>query len=221
MTLGARIEERLSELGLSQSELARRAELPQSTINSLIRKGRRSSPHLMRIARELLTTPEYLTGDSDDPGVRPVHAAPSLEASNDDDVEIDMIDLSYGMGQSFIDSDHVEIERVRFTRSWLRQFTNSEPHFLASTRGIGDSMMPTIHDRDVVIIDKSQTRLDGAMGDKIWAVIYGGAGMIKRLRPLPDGTVKLSSDNQYIRDELATDGELFIVGRVCAVVRSV
>jgi transcriptional regulator with XRE-family HTH domain len=67
VTLGDRIESRLRELRISQSELARRAELPQTTVNSLIRAGRRSTPHLLRIARELGTTPAYLNGETDDP----------------------------------------------------------------------------------------------------------------------------------------------------------
>lgn len=67
MDLGTRIVERLDVLGMSQAELARRTTIPQSTINSLIKRGRRSSPHLIRIARELRTTPAYLTGESDDP----------------------------------------------------------------------------------------------------------------------------------------------------------
>ena len=67
MELGARITERLEVLRISQAELARRAEIPQSTVNSLIRKNRRSSPHILRIARELRTTAAYLTGETDDP----------------------------------------------------------------------------------------------------------------------------------------------------------
>jgi phage repressor protein C with HTH and peptisase S24 domain len=220
MTVGTRIEERLTALALSQGELARRVGISPQAIWKLVNGQSQGTKHLHRIARLLETTPEYLLGETGDPSPHAASIAPQLN-EDPDLVEIDMIDLSYGMGQSFIDSDHVEVERVRFSHSWLRQFTNSAPHFLASTRGIGDSMMPTIHDRDVVIIDKSQTRLENNMGDKIWAVTYAGMGMIKRLRALPDGTVKLSSDNQLIRDELATDGDLFIVGRVIAVVRSV
>lgn len=67
MTLGERIEELLLERGVSQSELARRAKVPQTTLNSLIRRPRRTSPHLLKIARELGTTPAYLVGETDDP----------------------------------------------------------------------------------------------------------------------------------------------------------
>jgi len=45
--------------------------------------------------------------------------------------------------------------------------------------------------------------------------------MIKRLRPMPDGTVRIMSDNPQVSDEIATDGDLTIIGRVVAIVRSV
>lgn len=67
MSLGERIEERLKVLRLSQAELARRADVPQTTMNGLIRGNSRTTPHLIRIARELETTPAFLMGETDDP----------------------------------------------------------------------------------------------------------------------------------------------------------
>jgi len=67
MGLGPRIEERIGVLKITQAELARRAGVPQTTINSLIRGGHRSSPHLVRIAQALDTSAAYLMGDTDDP----------------------------------------------------------------------------------------------------------------------------------------------------------
>lgn len=66
-------------LRLSQSELARRAKVPQTTINSLIRGSRRTTPHLLRLARELNTTPAYLTGETDDPEAD-APTSPTLDA---------------------------------------------------------------------------------------------------------------------------------------------
>ncbi|MCP3729281.1 helix-turn-helix domain-containing protein [Sphingomonas sp. MG17] len=85
MTLGERIEGRLSDLGMTQAELARRAKVPQTTINSLIRApSRRSSPHLLKIARALHTTPAFLTGEVDDPTAD----APESPALTDDQSEL-------------------------------------------------------------------------------------------------------------------------------------
>ncbi len=68
MTIGDRIEARRVELGIkSQSALARRVGMRQSTLNGLIRKPYRWSPYLAKIARELQTTVEYLSGETDDP----------------------------------------------------------------------------------------------------------------------------------------------------------
>lgn len=64
--IGSRIEERLGVIGISQAELGRRVNLHQSTINELIRKGG-NSRFLHKIARELSTTPAYLTGETNDP----------------------------------------------------------------------------------------------------------------------------------------------------------
>lgn len=218
MTVTAeRLSEAMQGQGIDQSALARELGVTQGAISKIV-LGKTANSRLMpRIATHLGVSLAWLLGMSDDRGGS--ERSPTRADNDDaDEVEIDSIDLSYGMGGTFLDSDTIEVEKIKFSRSWLRQFTNSPPNVLFSTRGAGDSMMPTIHDRDVVIVDRSQNSVD--MGDKVWAVVFGGVAMIKRLRPMPDGTVKISSDNQLVRDELATDGDLFIVGRVIAKVSS-
>lgn len=67
MIVGERIGSRLREMKISQSELARRVHLDQSTISGLIKNDQRSTTKLHEIARELKTTPAYLAGETDDP----------------------------------------------------------------------------------------------------------------------------------------------------------
>lgn len=67
MSVGERIVTRLTVVGFSQAELARRVGMSQGAMNSLIRGRSRSSTHLHKIAYHLRTTPSYLTGDIDDP----------------------------------------------------------------------------------------------------------------------------------------------------------
>lgn len=57
----------MEALGLSQAELARRVGVRQPTIFKLTSGGGYGSKHLHRIARELGTTPAYLSGETDDP----------------------------------------------------------------------------------------------------------------------------------------------------------
>lgn len=67
MSLGERIRERARLLGISQAEVGRRADVAQSTINTLVNSNARTTPHLIRLARVLETSPAYLMGETDDP----------------------------------------------------------------------------------------------------------------------------------------------------------
>lgn len=217
---GSRVRQRMDQLGLSQNGLAERVGVSQASIAKIAGGQSFGSKHLHRIARVLGTTPAYLTGETDDPseGALPVPTADDI-ADQVGGVRIKEIDLDYGMGASWIEGVPVtEVERV-FPADWLVQFTRAHPQHLFFAHGAGDSMMPTIMDRDIVLIDTTQQTLN--MADRIWAVAFGGAGMIKRLRPQPDGGVKLMSDNPSVRDEVAYDGELSIIGRVVGVMRKV
>lgn len=53
--------------GIGQTELARRVGVRQPTIHKLLNDQRYGSTHLHKIARELATTPAYLSGETDDP----------------------------------------------------------------------------------------------------------------------------------------------------------
>ncbi len=67
VSIGERIDERLKALKWSQAKLARETGLPQTTVNGLVRGSARMTPHLVPIAKALGTTPEYLTGATNDP----------------------------------------------------------------------------------------------------------------------------------------------------------
>ncbi len=64
--IGERISARLTALGMSQSELARRVGVTQGSVAQLISGRSKSSAHLHKIARELKTTPAFLSGETDD-----------------------------------------------------------------------------------------------------------------------------------------------------------
>ncbi len=226
---------------MSQAELSRRVGVTATAINHLIKRGGSGTTYLPQIARELDTTPEYLLGETDDPR-RPLleidTSKPSRKRSKDDNrrmagqfvdemeaqaeeklaqlVELDQIDLKYGMGGTYTDGP-VEVEKRAFSREWLRSITATPPRHLFWATGDGDSMEPTIRSGEIVLIDRSQEtpRID----DAIWAVVDGEIGMIKRMRHHSDGTVELLSDNQLVPPRRTADDELHIIGRVIAVVR--
>lgn len=134
-----------------------------------------------------------------------------------DTIEIQEWNYAYGMGGGTFNDLPVTGELHQFSPGWLRQFTYSPAHKVFLARGTGDSMTPTIQDSDVVLIDTSEREV--RTGDRIWALAIGSVGYIKRLRPMPDGSVKILSDNPSVPPETAYDGEMSIVGRVVAIVR--
>lgn len=134
------------------------------------------------------------------------------EGRDADLVEVEEIDLRYGMGSSDV-SGPIEAERRVFSRAWLRNFTDARPGSLYWAIGQGDSMEPTISSGDLILIDRSQDTIFDR--DLIWACTVGDFGMIKRLRPSRDGVIILS-DNPNVPDDIAVDDELRIIGRVIA-----
>lgn len=133
-----------------------------------------------------------------------------LAAEQLDLVGIQQIDLAYGMGATFADGP-VEVELLRFPRVWVQTITSSPPSMLTWASGRGDSMAPTIHDGDIVLLDRSQRRV--IEQDALWAYTVGDLGAIKRLRIKGDRVVILSDNPSVPPDEEPID-EVNIVARV-------
>lgn len=151
------------------------------------------------------------------------HHAPESEedqlAQQLDAVMIDEIEVGYSMGGGTEVSDYQVVRQVPFSQKWLASLTNAPASQLFVARGDGDSMMPTLLDQDIVIIDRSQRVVK--QQDRIWAVSYGGFSMIKRVRMLPDGAMQINSDNPAVSPIQAFEGEAYLIGRVIAIVRRI
>lgn len=122
------------------------------------------------------------------------------------------LELGYSMGGGSVFTDYRQRGVVPFQREWLRGFMRGTFADLFVARGEGDSMLPTLMDGDIVLIDTAQKSISSQ--DRIWALSYGDLGMIKRVRRLPGGTYRIMSDNPAIAPIDATDDEMYVVGRV-------
>ena len=217
---GERLKALMAQRGLSQQALADAVGVKQPTINRLINGGQAGSKHLHRIASALQTTPAFLTGEASDPDDGAENFALSLNPANDDRViEIPVIDLAYGMGGTYLDNVDPEARGEPFPLSFIRRYTKAKAEDLVIADGLGDSMSPTIGSNDQMLIDRSIDSL--RVADQIWAFSFGGVGMVKRLRPRPDGSIAILSDNPAVPEDRAVDDELFLIGRVVAIVRKV
>ena len=130
-------------------------------------------------------------------------------------VSIHSVRMTYGMGGSFTD-DPVKVDVMHFPRQWVESITQTPASMLTFARGRGNSMSPTIEDSDIVLIDRSDRRVDGQ--DAIWAFQIGDIAMMKRLRVRGEN-VTILSDNERVPPDKAHADEIHIVGRVTHIVR--
>lgn len=211
----------LEHAGLSAAEVARKAKVDAETV-------RRPATGKATTRISLRTLEKLQAAYPDFPGwagysaaetrlpYRPQEPVPLFGSQIPDLVPVREIDLSFGMGATYLDVPITE-EVHHFPRAWLRRYTRSAPDKLFFAQGIGDSMEPTLHDSDLLLIDTDQRQLVSA--DRIWVLTYADCGMIKRLRPVPNGGVEVWSDKKEVSPFTAYDGELEIIGRVVAVQR--
>lgn len=80
MIRGDRVATRISELGMSQAAVARELGISQQAVGKIVKGETHNTAHLVRLARALQTTPEYLLGETDDPTPGKGFYAPRVEA---------------------------------------------------------------------------------------------------------------------------------------------
>lgn len=84
MIRSERVRDLISAAGITQAELARRVHVTQGAIAKLAKNNPHRSSVLHLVARELGTTPAYLTGETDDPEA----GAPTPPALDADEREL-------------------------------------------------------------------------------------------------------------------------------------
>jgi phage repressor protein C with HTH and peptisase S24 domain len=108
--------------------------------------------------------------------------------------------------------DEVVVEMIRVTRAWLAANVAAPHNSLAIITAKGDSMEPTFLDGDLLLVDRSAT-MDR---DGIYVFSAGQYVFVKRLQRLPDGSLRVISDNRarYEPYTLGADADFQLHGRV-------
>lgn len=122
------------------------------------------------------------------------------------------VSASMGNGQ-LIHSEQI-VDHLAFKSDWVRRELGANPHNLVLISTVGDSMIPSLHPGDLLLIDRG---VDGVKQDAIYAIAIDGELCVKRIQRLFDGSLVISSDNpSYRREELTPDQaeKLRIIGRV-------
>ena len=99
--------------------------------------------------------------------------------------------LSAGNGR---ETWHIEEkEPLPFQADYIRRL-NSSPKNLVAVKVRGDSMEPRLFDDDTVVVDRADRRIPANGG--VFALVYAGEMLVKCLFKMPDGSLRIVSDNK-------------------------
>lgn len=203
MSVGNRIRILRRSLSMSQPELAKKAKVSQSTISDLENdKKSTSAINMEAIAQALGSSSSYLlTGKQEfkenkgtiDQIVEHVSTNDEIIYQINNLVKIRYypnLSISCGSG-SFGEVLEQEHEEITINNKALKDRHILQANCVAFPAS-GDSMLPTIKDKDIVYVDLERTTIkDG----KVFAICHGGLFKFKRLYNLPLGGVRIVSDN--------------------------
>lgn len=213
-SLAERLKAARKTANLTQAKVAESAGIKQPTYQALESGKVEKSAYLFDIAKALKVSPIWLeTGQGSmytlqsniHPDFEPTDDWDNLTPLEPDEVEIPFYkDFAVACGHG---SDLVAMEsekrRLRLSRATLDRIGSHKDKVFA-TLAEGDSMSPTINDKDTIWIDQSkETIKDG----KIFVFEYGGLFMCKRLYRLPNNGLKVVSDNAIDYPEWEISGD--------------
>lgn len=200
-TSGQRLARLRKERGMSQAALAKQAGLSgQGAIGNIENDTRGYGASIIDIARALQTTPEFLRGETMDPGSVGATANGENVIQVIDDtpppgyVRLQHLSVRPSMGPGSHMDEAVQIVRhLDVLESWVRKKIGTvNPERIKIMTGNGHSMKPTIQDEDLVFVDMGQRTID-AQG--IYVIDVYNRLLLKKALILSDGTLVLRSDN--------------------------
>jgi|GEM_PF-838848 len=143
-------------------------------------------------------------GDRPDPNERP-----------DDVVYVRQVDISYAMGEPANLEEYPSVDLIPFNVGFIKALTHTNTENLFIATGHGESMEGTLLRSDLLMIDRSQREIK--QSELIWALVYAGGGMVKRVRKVREGGVDkllLLSDNPVVPPQLADPEDVYVIGKL-------
>lgn len=195
-------DEMLAEMkrqGLSMAELSRRANVTYDVVRDLSRRdGSTTSTENAERIRVAL-------------GLLPARAIADETAPSDARL-VPVYDIEASAGPGAVVDGETVTHTLAFPPDYLRSITSTDPRHLAIIAVKGDSMVPTLSEDDIVMVDLSKRNhgYEGLFVIRIFDVLH-----VKRLSHSRPGFIMVISDNRdvYPPREYAA-GDIEVVGKV-------
>lgn len=221
-TLAQNLREKLKARGLTQKQLAERANISQVMVHKLISGKTKESSKLVAIAAVLeCTAEELMYGSKKGPVTEEAEWAGPMEVwdndtpLNSDEVEIPFfVDVELAAGHGITEVREYGGAKLRFSKSTLKK-SNVNPAYAACVKVSGNSMEPIIPHGTTIGIDAAQTNIiDG----KMYAINHDGMLRVKTLYKLPGNGLRIRSFNNDEYPDERYEGEelkhITIIGKV-------
>lgn len=170
------------------------------------RKRRNSIPHeaIINALRDSDANLEHIFY-----GVGSDRLSPRLKLDdNQSDISVKFYpDLTASAGMGCLNGDFCEYEMITIDRSLIPDVMSKN---IEAIRIHGDSMDPTIKDKDVIFIDKSQRTI---INGKIFVVKFSGEVYAKRIFKAPKSLIIKSDNPQYPQYEVQIE-DIEVLGQI-------
>jgi transcriptional regulator with XRE-family HTH domain len=117
--------------------------------------------------------------------------------------------LRFSRGREGTLSSEQVVDSVAFRAAWVKRALNAEPRDLILIEVAGDSMAPTVKDKDLILANLAEPRF---RQDGIYLLRLDGGLAVKRVQRRPDGKLLMRSDNPKYEAMVVSD--VSVIGRV-------
>lgn len=220
MDIARSINTLLRARNMSIADFARRVGEEAGTVRQQLNRGSIPSRVLPVYARALGVSVDYLMGRGDDaPAIEPRAVAQRIEPltiGGEEYAPLPVMDIAAAAGAGQLvqmAADGAAVSFSVFRMSWLRGVTSAPIDRIVVIRIAGDSMWPTLHHGDSVLVDTTV----GAIGrDGIYVIRVGDEVQCKRCSRHPvSGALTIASDNSsYPTYSDIRPAGLAVLGRV-------
>lgn len=199
------LDELIRQRGVNYSAVSRLLGRNVSYIQQYLRKG--SPRHLDEQDRQILA--QFFGVDETVLGGPVARHTPVIQL-----VQIPVLDVEASAGHGALAGAESQAGQFGFDEKWLRKLTQAKPASLSIIKVVGDSMEPTLHDGDEVLVDVADDQ--SKLRDGIYVLRMDGALNVKRVAIEPQGRkISVVSDNSAYPSWQGLDRRsVNIVGRV-------
>ncbi|MCQ9124734.1 hypothetical protein BKK56_04095 [Rodentibacter genomosp. 2] len=216
-TIAERMQQRMDILGITQEQLAEKADISQTTVSNILSGVTKKPRNLLEISMALGVNPVWLQSGIGEPfeGSTDVSTYATTE-DDEDNITLDVLDIEASAGHGATNGDMVQVvKQLRFVPDqFYKYYPGITPANIRIINVKGDSMFPTFNNGDLLFVDISIQYFDG---DGVYIFTFDNTLFVKRVQKTGRNYCIISDNDNvykpwYIKPEEAP--EMLIHGKV-------